>query len=487
MKEIFLIAIPLLAAGAAFVWRSEQTRPRLLPIAGGLHAALSLWLLVNPPTLLPGAWFGFDPVARAVLPMVSLLFFVCSIYAVAYLKVRAERKNRLFVFALLILLGFLSLALLAQHLGLLWVAAEAATLMTVPLVHFNGTARAFEASWKYLLVGGTGIALSLLGSFCLGYASLNAGGNGDLTFSALAGQFVHLDAEVVKQSHPWLIAAWVLLLAGYGTKMGLAPMHTWKPDVYGEAPGIVGALLAGGMTTMAFVAVLRVKQVVDAAGGSGMTQLTLLAFGLFSMLVAALFLLSTPDFKRMLAYSSIEHMGILAIGAALGGLGIYAALFHVWTNSLTKGALFLSAGNIRRAANARNENEVAGMTWCAPISSRMFVVGLFAITACPPFGPFFSELKILGAAFATGSTFTAVVFLGCLLFAFFGLTRLVFAIVDGRPRAAARGTKNKFRETAGVILPPLAFLGFSAWLGLATPSLLSESWRAAVKILFPAP
>jgi len=480
MKEILLIAIPFLTAGVAFALPSERMRPWLLPVAGGLHALLSLWLLVCPPVLLPGVWFGFDPVARAVLPMVSLLFFICSIYAVAYLKVRAERRNRLFVFALLILLGFLSLALQAQHLGLLWVAAESATLMTVPLLHFNGTARAFEASWKYLLVGGTGIALSLLGSFCLGYASLHGGGNGDLTFAALVAQGAAL-------TRPWLIAAWVLLLAGYGTKMGLAPMHTWKPDAYGEAPGLVGALLAGGMTTMAFVAVLRVKQVVDAAGAGDMTHRTLLAFGLFSMLVAALFLLSTPDFKRMLAYSSVEHMGILAVGAALGGLGIYAALFHVWTNSLTKGALFLSAGNIRRAANARNEDEVSGMAWRSPLSARIFIAGLFAITACPPFGPFFSELRVVRAAFTTGSTYTAVAFLGCLLFAFFGLTRLMFAIVDGRPRAAARGTGNRFRETSGVILPPLAFLGLSVWLGFATPSLLTETWSAAARLLFPTP
>lgn len=489
MKELALIAIPVLAACAAFVWPAERTRPWFLPVAGGLHAVLSVWLLVDPPGLVPDAWFGFDPLARAVLPMISLLFFICSIYAVAYLQVRQERRNRLFVVALLILLGFLSLALQAQHLGLLWVAAEAATLMTVPLIHFNGTGRAFEASWKYLLVGGTGIALSLLGSFCLGYASLNAGGNGDLTFHALAVQFVNLPGDAAKYSHPWLIAAWVLLLAGYGTKMGLAPMHTWKPDVYGEAPGLVGALLAGGTTTMAFVAVLRVKQVVDAAGGGGseMTQRTLLAIGLFSMVVAALFLLGTPDFKRMLAYSSVEHMGILAVGAALGGLGIWAALFHVWTNGFTKGALFLSAGNIRRAAGGRNANEVSGMAWCAPLSARMFVAGLFAVTACPPFGPFFSELLVVRTAFTTGRTFTAVMFLGCLLFAFFGLTRLVFAIVDGRPRAAARATANRIRESAWVILPPLAFLGFSIWIGLATPPMLSSAWSAAVKILFPMP
>jgi hydrogenase-4 component F len=485
MIEISLIAVPLLFAALAWVWPRERTRSWLLPAAGGLHAAGSGWLLAHPSAPAPGAWLGFDPLARAVLPMISLLFFVGSLYAVAYLKVRQERPNRIFVFALLILLGFLSLAIQAQHLGLLWVAAEAATLMTVPLVHFNGTARAFEASWKYLLVGGTGIALSLLGSFCLGYASLNAGGNGDLTFHALAGQFVNLSSDAARYSHPWVVAAWVLLLTGYGTKMGLAPMHTWKPDVYGEAPGLVGALLAGGTTTMAFVAVLRVKQVIDAAGGAEMTQRTLLAIGLFSMLVAALFLLGTPDFKRMLAYSSVEHMGILAVGASLGGLGIWAALFHVWTNSLTKGALFLSAGNIRRAAGTANEKEVSGMAWSAPLSARLFVTGLFAITACPPFGPFFSELMVVRTAFASGSLFTAAAFLACLLIAFFGLTRLVFAVVDGRPHVATRANASRFRETAGVILPPLAFLGFSVWIGLATPPVLSGAWTAVENMFMP--
>jgi hydrogenase-4 component F len=480
MKEMFLILVPLLFAATAFAWRNERTRPLLLPVAGVLHFAFALWLFINPPELAANDWFGFDAVARAVLPMVSLLFLVCSFYGVAYLQMREERKNRLFVAALLVLLSLLSLALQAQNLAVLWVAAEAATLVTIPLLHFNGTARAFEAAWKYLLIGGTGIALSLLGSFCLGYASLYSGGSGDLNFLTLAKQGASL-------SHPWLVTAWVLLLAGYGTKMGLAPMHTWKPDAYGEAPGIVGALMAGGMTTMAFVAILRVKQVVDAAGAGDMTTRTLLAFGLFSMLVAALFLLGTPDFKRMLAYSSVEHMGILAVGAALGGAGLWAALFHVWTNGLTKGALFLSAGNIRRLAGAQTTDKVTGMAWRAPVSARILVIGIFAVTACPPFGPFFSELKIVLASFATDSKFTATAFLLCLLLAFFGLIRLVFAIVDGRPRAAARVAGQKLRETPGVILPPLVFLAISVWLGLATPSRLSDAWMAAAKLLFLTP
>jgi hydrogenase-4 component F len=480
MKEMLLIFIPFLAAGLAFVWPNERTRPWLLPVAGGLHAVLALWLLVNPPSLAADAWFGFDPLARAVLPMVSLLFLVCAIYGVTYLRIRAERKNRVFVTALLVMLGLLSLAMQAQNLGLLWVAAEASTLVTIPLLHFNGTARAFEAAWKYLLICGTGIALSLLGSFCLGYASLYGGGSGDLAFAALVKQGAGL-------SHPWLITAWVLLLVGYGTKMGLAPMHTWKPDAYGEAPGMVGALMAGGLTTMAFVAILRVKQVVDAAGANEVTQRTLLAVGLFSMLVAALFLLGTPDFKRMLAYSSIEQMGILAVGAALGSAGVWAALFHTWNNAFTKGSLFLSAGNIRRAAGAQTVDKVAGMAWRSPASARMFVVGILAITACPPFGPFFSELKIVLAMFTTHNTFAATVFLGCLLFAFFGMTRLAFAIVDGRPRSAARKTSERFPELPGVIAPPLLFLALSLWLGLATPPWLRDAWTAAANFLFPTP
>jgi len=178
-------------------------------------------------------------------------------------------------------------------------------------------------------------------------------------------------------------------------------------------------------------------------------------------------------------------MGILSIGAALGGAGVWAALFHVWNNGLTKGALFLSAGNMRRAAGARTIDKVAGLAMLAPVSARIFVVGLLAVTACPPFGPFFSELRIVRAAIETGNAAAAAAFLGCLLFAFFGITRLVFPIVDGRPRAISKAVGQGLRETAGTIVPPLVLLAFSLWLGLATPKVLRETWTAAVQSLFP--
>lgn len=481
MKELLLVAIPLLGSAVALLWRGERSRPLLLPAFAALHTALVFWMLASPPVVAPTAWFGFDPLARAVLPAVSLLFLACACYGVTYLRVRPGRPNRVFVALLLAILGLLSAAHQARHLGFLWITTEAVTLAAVPLLHFNGTPRAFEATWKYLLIGGTGIALSLLGSFCLGYASLRGGGSGDLTFAALAAQGAAL-------SRPWVLIAWVLLLVGYGTKMGLAPMHTWKPDAYGEAPGIVGAILAGGVTTVAFTAILRVRAVVDAAGAGAVASRTLLAIGLFSMLVAAMLLLATRDFKRMLAYSSVEHMGILVLGASFGAAGTWAALFHVWGNSLTKGSLFLSAGNIRRAAGARTVDEVSGMAAVTPKSAAIFVAGMFAVTACPPFGPFFSELKVLRAAFGAGHPVAAASFLCCLLLVFFGLTRLVFAVVDGRPRVAAAGTGEKrVRETFGVVMPAAVLLGFSLWLGLATPAVLRDAWTAAVAQLFPAP
>jgi hydrogenase-4 component F len=479
MKSLLLIFVPLLGSALAVAWPRERTRPWLLPIFGGAHTLLAFWMLFDPPPLAPNGWFGFDPLARAVLPAVSLLFLGCAVYGVSYLRIRSERPNRVFVASLLLILSLLSAGHQARHLGLLWITTEAATLATVPLLHFNGTPRAFEATWKYLLIGGTGIALSLLGSFCLGYASFYGGGSGDLTFAALVAQGAGL-------SRPWVLIAWVLVLVGYGTKMGLAPMHTWKPDAYGEAPGIVGAILAGGVTTVAFTAILRVRAVVEAAGEGGVASTTMLAIGLFSMLIAALLLLATRDFKRMLAYSSVEHMGILVIGAALGRVGVWAALFHVWSNSLTKGSLFLSAGNIRRAAGARTIDEVCGMSAITPRSAALFVAGMFAVTACPPFAPFFSELRVLRAAFETGHAITAAVFLGGLLFAFFGLTRLVFAIVDGRPRVTAKSAGILVRETRGVILPPLILLGLALWLGLATPQVLQDAWTAASEQLFPA-
>ena len=232
----------------------------------------------------------------------SVLFLLVAFYVPGYLELRPDRDNRVFCAVLLFFLAMTSLLALAQHLGLLWVAMEATTLATAPLLYFNRTARSLEATWKYLMIGSVGIAIALLGSLFLAYSAYLGGGEPSLLFEDLlagAGSF----------SRPWLRAAFVLLLVGYGTKMGLAPLHTWKPDAYGEAPGLVGALLAGGMTNCAFLALLRVYRVVNAAGEGAFARELLVFMGLASIGLAAVFVVRQRDIKRMLAYSSVEHVG----------------------------------------------------------------------------------------------------------------------------------------------------------------------------------
>jgi hydrogenase-4 component F len=366
---------------------------------------------------------------------------------------------------------------------LLWVAIESTTLASVLLVRFYNQKSSLEAAWKYIIIGSAGIALALFGTVLVYFSAVQVLGE-----HAPNGFNWSVLMEVADKCQPAAMRlGFVMVLVGYGTKAGLAPMHTWKPDAYGEAPSIVGAILAGGVTTVAFTAILRVRAVVGAAGEGRIADRTLLVIGLFSMLVAALFLLGTRDFKRMLAYSSVEHMGILSIGAALGGAGVAAALFHVWSNGLTKGALFLSAGNIRRAAGSPSMDDVHGMSVLTPRSAAIFVTGMFAVTALPPFGPFFSELQVIRAALASRQGVATTMFLGCLLLAFLGMGRVVFGVVDGRPRPTTRSNAKRFVETAGVIAPPLVLLGLSLWLGLFTPAILRDAWTAAVTQLFPTP
>jgi hydrogenase-4 component F len=264
-------------------------------------------------------------------------------------------------------------------------------------------------------------------------------------------------------------------------------MHTWLPDAHSEAPAPISALMSGVLIAVGLYAVLRVKVVVDAAVGPAFAADLLLAFGLLSMVVAAASLWAPRNYKRMLAYSSVEHMGILSLGAALGGAGLAAALFHVWSNGLTKAALFLSAGNLRRAAGSASMDQVRGLAGVTPRSAALFVAGMFAVTALPPFAPFFSELQVVQAGLLAGRGAAVAVFLCCLLLAFLGMTRVVFGVVDGRPPPAVRQQAGRFAETAGVLAPPLVLLGLSLALGLFTPGLLRTAWAAAATQILSVP
>jgi hydrogenase-4 component F len=470
-----LILVPLVLAAAALAVPSNRGRPWLLPLATLQHLLLTASALWGPPVAVPGRWLVLDPLGKVVLGLVSVLFFLCACYAPGYLALRPDKPNRVLCACLLAALGMLTLVVLSHHLGLMWVAMEATTLATAPLLYFNRSGRSLDATWKYLVVGSVGIALALLGSFFLAYAAL-AGG-----LQAPTLLFDDLVAEAPRLSPPWLRAAFVLLLVGYGTKMGLAPMHTWKPDAYGEAPGLVGALLAGGVTSCAFLAILRFFQIAQAAGDGVHARQLLVALGLFSMAVAAVFLVRQRDFKRLLAYSSIEHMGILVLGVGLGGLASYGALLHLLGNGLTKGVLFLSAGNIHRAYYSKQTDQVRGALRRVPLSGTLFLMGFLAITGAPPFLPFLSEFTIASGALGSRQYLAGGVYLFLLAVVFVGMGAAVLPVVQGQPSAQARATR--FRDGLATGAPVLALMGLVLLLGVYLPPPLEALLREAAQSL----
>ncbi len=469
-----LIFMPLLLAAVAAAIPSNRLRPWVLPVAGVAHLALTVYTLLDPARCVSAAWLVLDPLGKLILPVVSTLFFFVSFSAVGYLRFREERPNRVFCACLLAFLGIMTLVTWAHHLGLMWVAIEGTTLATAPLIFFNHTQRSIEATWKYLLVGSVGIALALLGTFFLAYASLHTGLETSLTFESLL-------AHAPKLSKPWLHAAFVLLLVGYGTKMGLAPMHTWKPDAYGEAPGLVGAMLAGGVTNCAFLALLRTYHICIAAGESAYVSRLLLFMGLLSMAVACLFMVGQRDFKRMLAYSSVEHMGILVLGLGLGAPALFGTLLHVVTNGLTKGVLFLSAGNIHRAYGSKSTDQVCGAMRRLPLSGTLFLVGFLAITGSPPFGPFISEFSILNGAFDAGHIAIGGLFLFLLLVVFVGMGATVLKVVQGRASFEARNTP--YRDSFLTAGPILGLMLLVLLVGVYIPAPLNALVRDAVLFL----
>ncbi|MFH0907791.1 MAG: proton-conducting transporter membrane subunit [bacterium] len=473
-----LILFPLFMAAIAAASPSNRVRPWLLPVTATAHLAMTLFVLSRPDLAVSTAWLVLDPPGRIILLVVSTLFFVCSFYTVGYLHHEQKRSNRVFCSCLMAFLGIMSLVTWSHHLGLMWVAIEATTLVTAPLIYFEHTPRSIEATWKYLLVCSVGIALALLGTFFLAYASLHEGLQSTLTLEDLLQHAPML-------SKPWLHAAFVLLLVGYGTKMGLAPMHTWLPDAHSEAPSPISAMLSGALLPCAFLAILRVYHICLAAGESAYASRLLLFMGLFSMAVASVFLVGQRDFKRMLAYSSVEHMGILALGMGIGGPALFGTLLHVVTHGVTKGVLFLSAGNIYHAFGSKSTEQVRGAMRRVPLSGALFLAGFLAITGSPPFGPFISLFAILNGAFAAGRFFAGGLFLFLLLVVFIGMGRTVLQVVQGRAPTEVRDTPHHDSLLTGA--PVAIFMGLVLFLGLYIPTPLSALINDAVHFLESRP
>ena len=483
-----LILLPLVSGLAALRIRADRPRRAWLVATAAVHALLTAVCWVWPPACAPGAWVGLDEAGRLFLSLASLLFLAAAVHVAHSLgheargrQVEAETGSifvnapeAVFVACLLAFLSTMTLVAASRHLGVLWVAVEATTLATAPLIYFHRQPRSLEATWKYLLVCSVGIALALLGNFVLVIASATApgGAGGTLLVAELVARAPQLQL-------PWLKAAFVFLLVGYGTKMGLVPLHTWLPDAHSEAPAPVSALLSGALLNCAFLGILRAHSICAAAGLGDFSGQLLIGFGLLSMVVAAAFIVNQPDYKRMLAYSSVEHMGLLALGAGLGGAAMVGAMLHAVNHSVVKAALFMLAGNFLYAYRTKAIGRVSGALRILPVSGLLWLAGLFAITGSPPFGTFASEFTVLRAAFAQGRGWAAGVALLALAIAFVGMSKAFIGMALGRAPDGQAGV----RERPPAYWPALVLLASSLGLGLWIPRGLGRVLEQAAWLL----
>jgi hydrogenase-4 component F len=476
MALVFLVVAPAVLGLAALAIRSVRVGLTILLGTSGAHvlAVVSLWTGAAAPG--PDTLLRIDFLGLLFLSVTSLLFLAASLYTVPYLlrgTHDTQAAPRRFVPCLLWFLSAMTLVAATQNLALMWAAVEGTTLASAPLVYFYKRRGALEATWKYLLLCSVGIALALLGTFFLGIAaSGNRAAGAELTLSAMM-------RAAPSMARPWLEAAFVLALVGYGTKMGLAPLHTWLPDTHSQAPSPVSALLSGALLNCAFLAILRFYQVCVASADFAFARTLLLLLGFVSLGVACAFLIGQGDYKRLFAYSSIENMGILAIGVGLGGAASYGAMLHAVNHSLCKAGLFFVAGNVLRAYGTTSVREVRGVLRRLPATGVLLTALFLAIGGVPPFGPFWSEFLIFQAAIHGPHPGLGLLFLALVAVAFLGMAGVLFPMLQGTSPEGEAGR----REPALSIVTPLAMAVGVLILGVSLPPFLSAALARAASAL----
>jgi hydrogenase-4 component F len=422
--------------------------------------------------------FFIDPFNVFLVALTAFVGLSTAIFSRPYMRVELEHgrlnagRLRLYHSMYQLFMATMLTALTTNNLGLLWVAVEAATLSTVLLVTLYRTAGSLEAGWKYFILCGVGIAQALFGTILLYLAAEKVMGAAGV--SALL--WTHLDA-IKGQLEPAVMSlAFVFLLVGYGTKIGLAPLHSWLPDAHAEGPTPVSAVLSGLLLNVALYAVVRCKVLVDGSLHSRLPGQMLMGFGLISVLLAAFFLWRQRDIKRLFAYSSIEHMGIVTFAFGMGGpVAIFAALLHMTVHSLTKSAIFFAAGHAAQKSGSQLIERIHGLADTSPAIGWGLMLGALAILGMPPFGVFASEFLILTTAMKQQPWATPILLLA-LAVAFAAILIKVQPMVFG----AAGG---KRLPHAPALLPVFTHLAIVLLLGLFIPPYLAQWYQAAARLI----
>jgi len=416
-----LTALVCLAPLQQRQWETIHVLGTLLSGSVALYSAITA--LEVETTVNLHRFLVIDRLSAVFVLIIGLVGTLCSLYTVHYLRrdvasgELAERRVGWFFSLLHIFMGTMYLAVLADNLGVMWVAIEGTTIASALLVSFYGHKAALEAAWKYIIICTVGIAFAMFGIILTFYAARGIIGNEEFTLSwhYLYPFAASLDPSLMK-------LAFIFVLVGYGTKAGLFPLHTWLPDAHSQAPSPVSALLSGVLLNCAIYAILRFHLLTSMAVGTNYSGKLLIVFGLLSMVGALPFILVQKDIKRLLAYSSVEHVGIIALGFGLGGaVGYTGAVLHLVNHALGKSALFLSAGTITQEYKSKLMPKMQGIGQMLPITSAIFMAGLLAIGGAPPFGLFISELKVASRGFQEYGVSLGIVFLLAVAIVFTGL------------------------------------------------------------------
>jgi len=464
-----LVGAVVLAAVSNYRWSA-----RLNVLFSAITLAIALQLFRGRPEA--NDYLLADDLNVIFIALNALVGFTTSIFSASYIGHELETGRltpgylRFYHMMFQLMMFGMNLALVANNIGLMWVAIELATLTTVMMVGIYRTNEALEAAWKYFILGSVGIALALFGTILVYLAAVSVLGEGldSMAWTNLLRHAGELDPSLLN-------VAFVFLLLGYGTKVGLAPMHAWLPDAHAEGPTPVSAVLSGLLLNVALYALLRFKMILSANAETIPVGPLMITLGLGSLVFASSMLYRRRDIKRMFAYSSIEHMGIIVFAFGMGGpLGNFAGLLQMTMHSLTKSAIFFSVGHIAQVKGTQKIAEIRGLTTSHPVLGWTLVAGVVAITGVPPFGVFMSEFLVLTSAFARQPALAVIAVFGLLL-GFGALLWRVGMLAFGAPLGPATPVRASY-------VPIFVHLGLVLVAGLYLPGAM-VAWFQNVAVL----
>jgi len=472
---VLVLALPAAAAALLVLLPGLKLTARLNVGASGLTLAAAATLLFHRPDA--GLFLHVDDLNVVFLLLNTFVGFTAAAFSAGYIAHevatgRLTARHLRFYHAMYQMLMFgMNLALLANNLGLMWVAIELATLTTVVMVGIYRTPQALEAAWKYFILGSVGIALALFGTIVVYFAAQPVVGQG---LPAMAWTVVM--ASAARLDPALLNLAFVFLLLGYGTKVGLVPLHAWLPDAHAEGPTPISAVLSGLLLNVALYALLRFKMLLAANGQALAPGPLMVLLGLLSLVVAAFMLYRRRDAKRLFAYSSIEHMGIITFAFGMGGpLANFAGLFHMAMHSLTKSAIFYGVGLAAQAKGSQRLSDIKGLTESHPALGWGLVLGVAAIAGLPPMGIFMSEFLVVSSTFARAPLLALVLVAGLLV----ALGALVLRL-HGMAFGAAQGPSMRIEASH---VPMFAHLALVLLAGIHLPGAVVEWFRHVATLL----